>query len=153
MVISEFFYTLPFLIYMAVIVVGFVMFFVDGAKARRFRRKRNLVWSCLFTTAITWIALTIYSGYAIMVYASSARGSYRSTLPTKIILFGPIVAVLLAMIIAFIVAQIRAKIRGSKAKPIFTSLFVASLATVFFVLYVVALYSYTYSVYGGEIFP
>ena len=153
MVISELFYFLPFMIFWAVIIVGFVMFFVDGAKARRFRRKRNLVWSCLFTTAITWIALTIYTCYAVMVYASSARGSTRSTLTTRIILFGPIAAVLLAMIVVFIVAQIRAKTRGSKAKPIFTTMFAASLATIFFVLYVVALYSYTYSVFGGEIFP
>lgn len=150
---SGFFCNLPFLIYMAVIVVGLVMFFVDGAHARHFRRPRNLVWSCLFTTAITWIALTIYSGYAIMVYASSARGATRSTLPTKIILFGPIVAVLVAMIVAYFVALIRAKTAGRKAKPIFTSMLVASLATVFFVLYTVALYSFTYSVFGGEIFP
>ena len=150
---SGFFYTLPFLIYLAVIVVGFVMFFVDGFHARRFRRKRNLVWSCLFATAVTWIAITIYTCYAIMVYANVSCGSYRSTLPAKIILFGPVVAVLLAMIVAFIVAQIRAKLTGHKAKPVFTSMLVASLATVFFVLYVVALYSFTYSVFGGEIFP
>ena len=150
---SGFFFALPFLIYMAVIVVGFVMFFVDGFHARRFRRKRNLVWSCLFTTAITWIALTIYTFYAIMVYANVSYGSYRSTLPAKIMLFGPVVAVLVAMIVAYFVALIRAKTAGRKAKPIFTSMLVASLTTVFFVLYTVALYSFTYSVYGGEIFP
>ena len=150
---SGFFFALPFLIYMAVIVVGFVMFFVDGFRARRFRRPRNLVWSCLFTTAVTWIALTIYTFYAVMVYANVSYGSYRSTLPAKIMLFGPVVAVLVAMIVAYFVALIRAKTAGRKAKPIFTSMLVASLTTVFFVLYTVALYSFTYSVYGGEIFP
>jgi hypothetical protein len=49
--------------------------------------------------------------------------------------------------------QIRTKTAGRKTRDIFTCLLVSSFPAAVFVMYSVAVISFIFSVYGGEIFP